>query len=49
VLCRLCGFEPFFDERGDQAMFQKILKCDYEFVSPYWDHISGNAKDLVRF
>nr|CAB3227513.1 calcium/calmodulin-dependent protein kinase type IV-like [Phallusia mammillata] len=44
----LCGFEPFYDERGDQAMFQKILKCDYEFISPYWDGVSANAKDLVK-
>lgn len=44
----LCGFEPFYDERGDQAMFQRILKCDYEFVAPWWDDVSENAKDLVR-
>lgn len=43
----LCGFEPFYDERGDQAMFQRILKCDYEFVTPWWDEVSENAKDLV--
>ncbi|XP_020631890.1 calcium/calmodulin-dependent protein kinase type IV-like [Orbicella faveolata] len=43
----LCGFEPFYDERGDQAMFQRILRCDYEFVSPWWDEVSENAKDLV--
>ncbi|XP_057308525.1 calcium/calmodulin-dependent protein kinase type IV-like [Hydractinia symbiolongicarpus] len=43
----LCGFEPFYDDRGDQAMFQKILKCDFEFVSPWWDEVSLNAKDLV--
>ena len=41
---RLCGFEPFYDERGDQAMFQRILKCDYEFMSPWWDEVSVNAK-----
>ena len=44
TLLRLCGFEPFYDDRGDQAMFQKILKCDYEFVSPWWDDVSLNAK-----
>ncbi|KAL9986398.1 hypothetical protein ACROYT_G000541 [Oculina patagonica] len=44
----LCGFEPFYDERGDQAMFQRILKCDYEFVTPWWDEVSENAKDLVK-
>uniref|UniRef100_A0AAY5K952 Calcium/calmodulin-dependent protein kinase type IV n=1 Tax=Esox lucius TaxID=8010 RepID=A0AAY5K952_ESOLU len=44
----LCGFEPFFDERGDQYMFKRILNCEYEFVSPWWDNVSINAKDLVR-
>ncbi|XP_069043216.1 calcium/calmodulin-dependent protein kinase type IV isoform X1 [Lepisosteus oculatus] len=44
----LCGFEPFFDERGDQYMFKRILSCDYEFVSPWWDDVSLNAKDLVK-
>ena len=43
----LCGFEPFYDERGDQAMFQRILKCQFEFVSPWWDDVSLSAKDLV--
>ena len=41
---RLCGFEPFYDERGDQAMFQRILKCDFEFISPWWDEVSESAK-----
>uniref|UniRef100_A0A8V5GLF1 Calcium/calmodulin-dependent protein kinase type IV n=1 Tax=Melopsittacus undulatus TaxID=13146 RepID=A0A8V5GLF1_MELUD len=43
----LCGFEPFFDPRGDQYMYSRILTCDYEFVSPWWDEVSLNAKDLV--
>ncbi|XP_048359918.1 calcium/calmodulin-dependent protein kinase type IV isoform X1 [Sphaerodactylus townsendi] len=44
----LCGFEPFYDERGDQYMFKKILNCEYDFVSPWWDDVSLNAKDLVK-
>uniref|UniRef100_V9KTK5 Calcium/calmodulin-dependent protein kinase type IV n=1 Tax=Callorhinchus milii TaxID=7868 RepID=V9KTK5_CALMI len=44
----LCGFEPFYDERGDQYMFKKILNSDYDFVSPWWDDVSLNAKDLVK-
>uniref|UniRef100_A0A674KAD4 Calcium/calmodulin-dependent protein kinase type IV n=1 Tax=Terrapene triunguis TaxID=2587831 RepID=A0A674KAD4_9SAUR len=43
----LCGFEPFYDERGDQYMFKRILNCEYDFVSPWWDDVSLNAKDLV--
>ncbi|KAK7889061.1 hypothetical protein WMY93_024621 [Mugilogobius chulae] len=37
----------FFDPRGDQYMYSRILNCDYEFVSPWWDEVSLNAKDLV--
>ncbi|XP_019393823.1 PREDICTED: calcium/calmodulin-dependent protein kinase type IV-like isoform X1 [Crocodylus porosus] len=44
----LCGFEPFFDPRGDHYMYSRILNCDFEFVSPWWDEVSLNAKDLVR-
>ncbi|MGH0125506.1 UNVERIFIED_CONTAM: hypothetical protein FKN15_043356 [Acipenser sinensis] len=47
VAVRLCGFEPFFDPRGDQYMYSRILSCDYEFISPWWDEVSLNAKDLV--
>ena len=47
IFYRLCGFEPFYDERGDQAMFQRILKCEYEFVEPWWDDISLSAKVSV--
>ncbi|CAG5862630.1 unnamed protein product [Menidia menidia] len=47
LFARLCGFEPFFDPRGDQYMYSRILNCDYEFVSPWWDEVSLNAKDLV--
>lgn len=28
-------------------MFKKILKCEYDFPSPYWDDVSDNAKDMV--
>ncbi|XP_075061793.1 calcium/calmodulin-dependent protein kinase type IV-like [Mixophyes fleayi] len=44
----LCGFEPFFDARGDQYMYSRILNCDFEFISPWWDEISLNAKDLIK-
>ena len=25
-------------------MFRRILNCDYEFVAPWWDDVSENAK-----
>lgn len=30
-------------------MYSRILNCDYEFVSPWWDEVSLNAKDLVSY
>ncbi|XP_065836812.1 calcium/calmodulin-dependent protein kinase type IV-like [Oscarella lobularis] len=49
VICYilLCGFEPFYSDSGDAEMYSRILKCDYEFLSPYWDENSLNAKDLI--
>ncbi|OXB54538.1 hypothetical protein ASZ78_002609 [Callipepla squamata] len=44
----LCGFEPFEDERGERYMYERTLKCEYEFLSPWWDEVSLNAKDLVK-
>ncbi|KAG1652134.1 Calcium/calmodulin-dependent protein kinase type IV [Nymphon striatum] len=43
----LCGFEPFYDEQGDQAMLRKIVRGEYEFISPWWDEVSLIAKDLI--
>jgi len=44
MIHRLCGYEPFYSEEGEQAMFKKILKCDYSFHEPWWNDISENAK-----
>ncbi|OXB79495.1 UNVERIFIED_CONTAM: hypothetical protein H355_013891 [Colinus virginianus] len=44
----LCGFEPFYDERGEQYIYKRTLNCEYDFVSPWWDDVSLNAKDLVK-
>ncbi|XP_067927940.1 calcium/calmodulin-dependent protein kinase type IV-like isoform X2 [Watersipora subatra] len=44
----LCGYEPFYSDEGEQAMFKKILKCEYHFHEPWWNDISENAKDLVK-
>uniref|UniRef100_A0A673L116 Calcium/calmodulin-dependent protein kinase type IV-like n=1 Tax=Sinocyclocheilus rhinocerous TaxID=307959 RepID=A0A673L116_9TELE len=46
-LSKIVDDQPFFDDRGDQYMFKRILNCEYEFVSPWWDNVSLNAKDLV--
>lgn len=42
----LCGYEPFYDE-DDRKAYKKILNCDYEFTSPWWDDVSQNGKDFI--
>jgi len=43
----LCGFPPFYEEELP-ALFDQILHARYDFPSPWWDHISSDAKELVR-
>lgn len=43
----LCGFPPFYDE-NDEALFELIKECKFDFPSPYWDDISDDAKDIIR-
>ncbi|XP_049849978.1 myosin light chain kinase A-like [Schistocerca gregaria] len=43
----LCGYPPFYDE-NDAKLFDIIMSGSYEFQSPYWDHVSEEAKDLIR-
>jgi serine/threonine protein kinase len=42
----LCGFPPFYDE-NDAELFAQIQTGKFEFISPYWDTISKEAKDLI--
>ncbi|XP_075684651.1 serine/threonine-protein kinase DCLK3 [Rhinoderma darwinii] len=44
----LCGFPPFRSpERNHEELFETIQRGEYEFLSPYWDNISEEAKDLI--
>ncbi|KAM4705097.1 serine/threonine-protein kinase DCLK3 [Rhinophrynus dorsalis] len=44
----LCGFPPFRSlERNQEELFQMVQNGEYEFLSPYWDNISEEAKDLI--
>lgn len=43
----LCGFPPFYDE-SIATLTQKVAKGHYTFLSPWWDHISDDAKHLVK-
>ena len=44
---RLAGFPPFW-HRKQLVMLRSIMEGKYEFVSPEWDEISDQAKDMVR-
>lgn len=47
IYIMLCGFEPFWDDTGEMAMYQRITECEFGFPSPWWDDISDSAKDLI--
>ena len=42
----LCGFPPFYDESID-VLTRKVARGEYTFLSPWWDDISKQAKDLI--
>lgn len=44
----LCGFPPFSEENAPPSMKAQIKMGKYSFPSPYWDHVSALAKDLIR-
>lgn len=43
----LCGFPPFYDE-SIPVLTQKVAKGQFTFLSPWWDPISDEAKDLIK-
>lgn len=44
----LCGYPPFVSPENDQEeLFECILRGQYVFASPHWDHISDSAKRLI--
>jgi len=46
VYILLCGFPPFYAD-NDAQLFEKIKKGQYQFLKPYWDPISEEAKACV--
>ena len=45
----LCGFPPFFDSNNNQKnLYSMIKRAKFSYPSPYWDHISKDAKDLIN-
>jgi len=47
VYILLCGFPPFYAD-NDAQLYEKIKRGEFEFLRPYWDPISLEAKDMVR-
>jgi len=44
----LCGFPPFRSNRRSQTeLFDIIESGEFEFLAPYWDDASEEAKDLI--
>uniref|UniRef100_A0A674ND97 Doublecortin-like kinase 3 n=1 Tax=Takifugu rubripes TaxID=31033 RepID=A0A674ND97_TAKRU len=45
----LCGFPPFRSrDRNQEELFKLIKQGHLHFLSPFWDHISEEARGLVR-
>ena len=42
-----CSFPPFYDE-DLPALFDSILKANFDFPSPWWDPVSGDAKRIIK-
>ncbi|KAJ1678837.1 MAPK-activated protein kinase Srk1 [Spiromyces aspiralis] len=42
----LCGFPPFYDD-DIHVLTRKVARGEYSFLSPWWDDISPDARDLV--
>jgi calcium-dependent protein kinase len=42
----LCGYPPFYGD-SDNEIFESVRVGRFDFPSPDWDNISGNAKDFV--
>ncbi|ETO24838.1 calcium/calmodulin-dependent protein kinase-like protein [Reticulomyxa filosa] len=43
----LSGYQPF-NSQSIHAMYGMIIRGQYRFPSPHWDHVSEQAKDCVR-
>jgi len=43
----LCGFPPFYNDSNAQ-LYAAIKACKFEFIRPYWDSVSDDAKDLIK-
>ena len=35
------------DDQNDRKLYERVIKCDYEFEDSYWESISLSAKDFI--
>ncbi|KAJ2377923.1 MAPK-activated protein kinase Srk1 [Coemansia sp. RSA 2607] len=42
----VCGFPPFYDE-DVKVLTRKVALGQYEFLSPWWDHVNPQIKELI--
>jgi calcium/calmodulin-dependent protein kinase I len=47
VYILLCGFPPFYGD-SDEELYDKISRGKFEFLVPYWNNVSNEAKDLIQ-
>lgn len=44
----LSGLEPFpSPKEGDAGTYSNVVRCDYEFIKPFFNKISKNAQDFI--
>ncbi|KAJ1933142.1 MAPK-activated protein kinase Srk1, partial [Kickxella alabastrina] len=43
----VCGFPPFYDE-DVKVLTRKVALGQYEFLSPWWDEVNPQIKNLIR-
>jgi len=47
----LCGFPPFYSNHGlaiSPGMKKRIRMGQFDFPNPEWQHVSKDAKDLIK-
>lgn len=47
----LCGFPPFYSNHGlaiSPGMKKRIRLGQYDFPLPEWEHVSSEARDLIK-
>ncbi|KAL5246988.1 hypothetical protein ACHWQZ_G019004 [Mnemiopsis leidyi] len=44
----LSGLEPFpSPNHGDAGTYSNVVRCDYEFIKPFFNKVSKNAQDFI--